>query len=134
MEDLERRFEDFVGGRLSAEGKGWMPATDLYEKDDRYIVRVDLPGMKEEDIEVSIVGDMLTIKGEKQEEMEVKEEDYYQCERSYGSFFRSIDLPSMIDAGKIEASYMDGVLEVTLPKSAEVKPKKIAVSAKKSNH
>jgi HSP20 family protein len=64
-------------------------------------------------------------------ESEVKEEDYYRCERSYGSFYRSIPLPSTVDASKIEASYEDGILEVTLPKTAEVKPKKVTVSAKK---
>ena len=73
----------------------------------------------------------MTIKGERKAESEVKEEDYYCCERSYGSFFRSIALPSHVDAQKIEASYEDGVLEVSLPKIPEVKPKKIAVSAKK---
>jgi HSP20 family protein len=117
--------------RLPVEEIGWMPAVDVLEKDDKFVVKAELPGMKEEDISVSVVGDTLTIKGEKKTETEVKEEDYYRCERAYGSFYRSIPLPSTVDAGKIEASYQDGVLEVTLPKAAEVKPKKIAVSAKK---
>ena len=73
----------------------------------------------------------MTLKGEKKAETEVKEEDYYCCERSYGSFFRSIALPSNVDTKKIDASYENGVLEVTLPKVAEVKPKKISISAKK---
>jgi HSP20 family protein len=108
-----------------------MPAVDVFEKNDKFIVKAEVPGMKEEDIDVSVVGDTLTIKGERKTETEVKEEDYYRCERSYGSFYRSIPLPSAVDASKIEASYEDGLLEVTLPKKAEVKPKKIAVSAKK---
>jgi len=87
--------------------------------------------MKEEDIDVSVVGDTLTIKGERKAESEAKEEDYYCCERSYGSFFRSVAVPSNVDAKEIEASYEDGVLEVNLPKTPEVKPKKITVSAKK---
>ena len=134
MEEWERRFEDLLGRpmwRLPVEEIGWMPAVDVLEKDDKFVVKAELPGMKEEDISVSVVGDTLTIKGEKKTETEVKEEDYYRCERAYGSFYRSIPLPSTVDSAKIEASYEDGVLEVTLPKAPEVKPKKIAVSAKK---
>ncbi len=134
IEDWERRFEDFLGRpmwRLPMEEKGWMPAVDIFEKDDKFVVKAELPGMKEEDIDVSVVGDTLTIKGEKKTESEVNEEDYYRSERTYGSFYRSVPLPSTVDADKIEANFEDGVLEVTLPKSAEIKPKKIAVAAKK---
>jgi HSP20 family protein len=134
LEEWERRFDDLFGRplwRLPVEERGWMPAVDVFEKEDRFIVKAELPGMKEEDIDVSVVGDTLSIRGEKQTETEVKDEDYYRCERSYGSFYRSIPLPSNVDAGKIEASFEDGVLDVALPKSAKVKPKKIAVSAKK---
>ena len=108
-----------------------MPHIDVFEKGDNLIIKAELPGMKEEDIDVSVVGDMLTIRGEKKAESEIKDEDYYRCERTYGSFYRSVSLPSGVDSSKIEANYEDGVLEVTLPKSPEVKPKKIAVSAKK---
>jgi len=134
LEEWERRFDDLFGRpswRLPVEERGWMPAVDVFEKADRFVVKAELPGMKEEDIDVSVVGDTLSIKGEKKTETEVKEEDYYRCERSYGSFYRSIPLPPNVDANKIEASFDDGVLEVALPKSAKVKPKKIAVSAKK---
>jgi HSP20 family protein len=103
----------------------------MFEKDDKYTVKAELPGMKEEDVDVSVVGDRLTIRGEKKAEHEVKQENYYRSERSYGSFFRSIDLPSDANPGKIEASYDDGVLEVTIPKTAVVKAKKVKVSAKK---
>ena len=134
LEEWERRFDDLLGRplwRLPVEERGWMPAVDVFEKEDKFVVKAELPGMKEEDIHVSVVGDTLSIKGEKKTETEVKEEDYYRSERSYGSFCRSIPLPSNVDADKIEASFEDGVLEVALPKSAKVKPKKIAVSAKK---
>jgi len=134
LEEWERRFDDLFGRpswRLPVEGRGWMPAVDVFEKEDRFVVKAELPGMKEEDIDVSVVGDTLSIKGEKKTETEIKEEDYYRCERSYGSFYRSIPIPSNVDANKIEASFEDGILEVALPKSAKVKPKKIAVSAKK---
>jgi HSP20 family protein len=116
---------------MPVEERGWMPAVDVFEKEDRFVVKAELPGMKEDDIDVSVVGDTLSIKGEKKTETETKDEDYYRCERSYGSFYRSIPIPSNVDADKIEASFEDGVLEVALPKSAKVKPKKIAVSAKK---
>jgi HSP20 family protein len=134
LEEWERLFDEFFGRqlrRLPVEEKGWMPAVDVFEKEDRFVVKAELPGMKEEDINVSVVGDTLSIKGERKTETEVKDEDYYRCERSYGSCYRSIPLPPNVDADKIEASFEDGVLEVALPKSAKVKPKKIAVSAKK---
>jgi len=134
LEEWERRLDDLFGRplwRLPVEEKGWIPALDVFEKEDKFVVKAELPGMKEDDIDVSLVGDTLSIRGEKKTETEVKEENYYRCERSYGTFYRSIPLPSNVDADKIEASFEDGVLEVTLPKSAKVKPKKIAVSAKK---
>ena len=107
------------------------PAIEMFEKEDKFVVKAELPGMKEGDVDVSVADDTLTIKGERKTESKVKEEDYYCCERSYGSFSRSVALPSTVDAKKIEASYEDGVLEVSLPKAPEVKPKKISVSAKK---
>jgi HSP20 family protein len=139
MEEMERRFDELFGRpllpatwrRLPLEERGWAPAIEVFEKGDKFVIKAEVPGMKEEDVDVSVVGDTLTIRGEKKAESEVSEEDYYCCERSYGSFFRSIALPSTVDAKKIEASYEDGVLEVTLSKAAEVKPKKVPISAKK---
>jgi HSP20 family protein len=90
--------------------RGWTPALDIFEKDDRFVVKAELPGIKEEEID---------------------EKDYYHMERTYGSFFRSISLPSNVNADKIEAKFEDGVLEVSLPKTAEVKPKKVKVATKK---
>ncbi|MBA7699549.1 hypothetical protein ES703_108246 [subsurface metagenome] len=138
-EDMERRLEDILGRpflpavwrRIPTVEMGWAPAIEVFEKEDRFVVKAELPGMTEEDIDISVVDETLTIKGERKAETEVKEEDYYCCERSYGNFSRSIALPSTVDAKKIEASYEDGVLEVNIPKAAEVKPKKISVSAKK---
>jgi HSP20 family protein len=139
LEEMERRFDDMlswpllpaVWRRIPTMEMGWAPAIDVFEKEDKFVVKAELPGMKEEDIDISVVGDTLTIKGERKAESEVEEEDYYYCERSYGSFSRSIAIPSNVDAQKIEANYNDGVLEVSLPKTPEVKPKKISVSAKK---
>ena len=139
LEEVERRFDDIFGRpfvpaawrRFPIREMAWAPAVEVFEKEDKFVVRADLPGVKEEDIDVSIEGDMLTIKGEKESESEVKEESYYCCERSYGSFYRSIALPATVDSKKIEASYEDGVLEVSLPKAAKSKSKKVTVSAKK---
>ena len=116
---------------LALGGEG-MDTGNVFEKEDKFVVKAELPGMREDDIDVSVVGDTLTIKGEKKTEAEVKEDDYYHCERSYGSFFRSVALPSHVDAKKIEASYEEGVLEITLPKVPEVKPKKVPVTVKKA--
>lgn len=139
LEDVERRLDEILGRpslprvwrRFPFEAKEWLPAVEMFEKEDRFVVKAELPGMKEEDVDISVTDDTLTIKGEKKSESEVKEEDYYFSERSYGSFFRSIALPSNVDAKRIEACFDDGILEIDLPKVTEVKPKKIKVSAKK---
>jgi HSP20 family protein len=134
LEEWDRRFDDMLGRplwRLPVDERGWMPALDVFEKADKFVVKAELPGIKEEDIHVSVVGDTLSIRGEKKSETEVKEEDYYRSERSYGSFYRSIPIPANVNADKIEACFEDGVLEVALPKSAKAKPKKVTVSAKK---
>ncbi len=137
MDELERRFDEMFGWplmpavwRRSATERGWMPPIEMYEKNDKFMVKVELPGMKKEDIEISVVGDMLTIKGERKAEEEVKEDDYYFCERSYGSFQRSVTLPSAVDSKSIEAKFSDGILEVSLPKLQEAKPKKVEIKAK----
>jgi len=139
LEEMERGFNDLfswptlpaIWRRIPTMEMGWAPAIDVFEKDDRFVVKAELPGMEEKDIDVSVVGNRLIIKGEREAESEVEKEDYYYSERSYGSFSRSIDIPSDVDAKKIEANYEDGVLEVTLPKTPSVKPKKVSVSAKK---
>lgn len=138
LEEMEHRFDEVFGHsllpsiwrRLPMERMAWAPAIDVFERGDKLVVKAEVPGMKEDDIHVSVEGDMLTVRGEKKTESEVKEEDYYRSERSYGSFFRSVALPSTVDASKIEADYENGVLEVTLPKKPEVKPKKVAVKKK----
>ena len=136
---MGRRFEDVFGRPFlpgiwrvfPSEEFVWAPAIDVLEKEDKFLVKVELPGVKEEDVNVTVAGGTLTIEGEKKAESEVKKKGYYYSETSYGSFSRSITIPSTVDASKIEASYDKGVLEITLPKTPEVKPKKIAVAAKK---
>jgi HSP20 family protein len=106
-------------------------AVDIYETKDDVVVKASLPGVKPEDIEVSVVGDTLTIKGEVKEEKDIKEENYIRKERRYGSFCRSFTLPVSVDADKATAEFENGVLTLTLPKAEEVKPKTIAIKAKK---
>jgi HSP20 family protein len=107
------------------------PAVDVTESDKAYEIAAELPGMDEKDIEVNVANDGLTIKGEKKFEREEKQKDYYVSERRYGSFERHFGLPKDVEADKIEASFRNGVLKVTLPKTAEAqKPaKKIEVKA-----
>ena len=139
MEEIGQRFEDVFGRpflpgiwrAFPSEELVWAHAIDVLEKEDKFLVKVELPGVREEDVNVSVVGDTLTIKGERKAESELKEDDYYYCERSYGSFSRSLAVPSNVDAKKIEANYEDGVLKISLPKIPEVKAKRISVAAKK---
>lgn len=116
-------------GTPSDAEEGWAPALDIFEKDARFIVKIEIPGMKEDDIEVSTAGNTLTIKGEKKSE-EIEQEDYYHVERFYGKFTRSIALPLNINTDNIEAKYENGVLEVSLPKGAATMPKKVKVAGK----
>jgi HSP20 family protein len=116
---------------LNAEDEIWVPVIDVIEMQDQFLLKVELPGVKDEDISLSISGDTLTIEGEKKTEPEVKKKDYYYSESSYGSFARSITIPSTVDINKIEAGRDTGVLEITLPKTADIKPEKIAITPKK---
>ena len=133
LEEIERRFEDVFGRTFLSwwpmRGVEWLPTADVIEREDSFVVQVELPGMKREDIDVSVTGTTLNISGERKAEAEVKKEGYRRRERSYGSFSRSMSLPSNVDADKIKASYEDGVLELVLPKTAETKPKKVVVSS-----
>ncbi len=127
--DLDRFFEDFFKSPLSLNtfAKGIVPLIDLYEKDDKIIVKAELPGIKAEEIELSIDGNLLNIRGEKKKKDEVKEKDYYRLERSYGFFQRVVELPTEVKASGAKASYKDGLLEVELPKSKEEKKNKIKI-------
>ncbi len=115
------------GGEEDLESSVWVPAVDIRETDEGYILKVDLPGMKKEDIQVDISDNTLTIKGERKIESEAKKEDYVRIERIYGAFSRSFALPPNVDASKIKAKYENGVLELVLPKKEEAKPKKINI-------
>ncbi|MBC7242276.1 MAG: Hsp20/alpha crystallin family protein [Anaerolineae bacterium] len=131
-EAMDRLFEEsIVWPRSLLAPAAQTFAVDIYETKDDVVVKASLPGVKPEDIEVSVVGDTLTIKGEVKEEKDIKEENYIRKERRYGSFCRSFTLPVSVDADKATAEFENGVLTLTLPKAEEVKPKTIAIKAKK---
>ena len=105
-------------------------AVDMYETKDSVVIKTAIPGIKTEDIEVSVSGDTLTVKAETQEEEEIKREDYLRRERRLGSYCRSVTLPGGLETDKAEADYTDGILTLNVPKAEEVKPKSIKVAAK----
>ncbi len=118
--------EDFV-----AAGSAFIPATNVRQDKDNVLVEMDLPGMKEGDVEISVENDVLTVSGKREEKKEVKKEDYYRKEVRSGSFSRSVILPMTVKGDKAEAEMEGGVLKITLPKAEEMKPKKIEVKMKK---
>ncbi len=105
----------------------WFPEFDLSETKNELIVKAEVPGINPKDVSISLVDNMLTIKGEKKQEKEEKEENYHLLERSYGSFTRSVRLPQEVQSDKITAAYKNGLLKVTLPKSEEAKTKEIKI-------
>lgn len=107
----------------------WMPAVDIREEAERFILTADVPGVDPKDIEITMENGILTIKGERKQEQVNEGDNYRRVERQYGSFYRRFSLPDTADADRITASSKNGVLEVVIPKSEEVKPKRIAVSA-----
>jgi len=109
------------------EGGDWTPAVDIKEEDDKYLLHADIPGVKPEEIEIAMDNGVITIKGERKQESEEEKENYTRIERSYGLFYRRFSLPDDTDPEKITATGKDGVLEVVIPKSEAVKPRKIQV-------
>ena len=139
LRELEHEMDDLFGGltrwpaREGATGllEGvWSPRVDILQVDDKIVVKADLPGLSKEDLDISVEDGHLTIKGERKHETEVKEDDFHRFERVYGTFERSFELPATVESEKIGATYKEGVLEVTLPKKPEAKPKQIAVKVK----
>jgi HSP20 family protein len=106
---------------------GWSPAFDVYEDKDNFYVRAELPGMKKEDIDLSMHNGSLSVSGERKDDEKLKEAEVYRAERFFGRFLRTITLPAQVAVDKIKAQYKDGILSVTLPKAEEAKPKHIDV-------
>ncbi|MBW1680948.1 MAG: Hsp20/alpha crystallin family protein [Deltaproteobacteria bacterium] len=130
--EVDRLFEDFFTrdpfrGFL---GEGdWMPAVDVSETGKKIVVKAEVPGMDAKDIDISLNGRVLTIKGEKRDEHKEEGENYHRVERRYGTFSRTFELPADVDANKVKATYKDGVLKLELPKTKEQSVKKIEVKS-----
>ena len=126
---MNRLFDRFFEGRPAngAVARRWIPAMDLVETGDHLVLRADLPGMTEDDIEIEIKDGVLTVSGERKSERESKGEGYHRVERAFGSFSRSLSLPEGVDTGKVEANFDKGVLEVRVPKPEETKPTRVEI-------
>jgi len=142
FEEMERRFEDFFRRPFSIFGPSWWPrlrkpefeeitsAVDIYEESNNVVVKAELPGIKKEDIDLSLTDNTLKISGEKKKEEKVEKKDYFSLERSYGSFTRTFSLPADVQTDKAEAKFKDGVLEIKIPKTEEAIKKAVKVSVK----
>jgi HSP20 family protein len=132
-EEMDRLFSQFMRRSDGEEGTWaqglWAPPVDIYETDDAFMLKAELPGFSKEDVNIEVHENRLIIRGERKRESEAKEEQYHRLERAYGRFERAFWLPTTVDTEKIQATFKDGVLELRLPKSAAAKPKQIPISA-----
>lgn len=128
--ETDRLFDRFLEGwpfRISAEERVWAPTADVSETTKEVIVKVEVPGMDPKDIDVFVAGDVLTLRGERKREKEEKDVNFHRVERSYGSFSRSIRLPSEVDTGKVNATYKEGILKICLRRTKAASVRKIEV-------
>jgi len=126
VEPVPRRWRRGLPTRIS-EASVVVPNVDMFERGNEVVLKAELPGMDRKDIDISLTKDSLTLKGEIKRDEEVKDEDYYCCERSYGSFTRTISLPSDVDTENVKASFKNGILEIVVPKKEEARVKEIKV-------
>src|SRR5215831_13766234 len=128
--ELANFFESWdVSGKEQLAAGTFVPAVDVYEDEHNLVLKMEIPGVSEEDLKVSLENNTLTVSGERKFEKEEKEENFHRIERRYGSFTRTFRLPSTVDAEKVEAGYDKGVLKITLAKRAEAKPKTIKIAS-----
>jgi len=128
MNELINSFFGRAGGPRTIPEGAWNPAVDVSETENAVYVSAEVPGLKKEDINISIQDNVLSFKGEKKQEKTRKDESLHCVERYYGSFHRSFSLPSQVDSSKVKATYKDGILTIELPKKEEAKPKEISIS------
>ena len=127
---MGRLFDDFFGRGLARHDDGdrlIAPALDITEDEHAFVVSAELPGLKKEDVQIQFENGVLSISGEKKQEVESKEKNWHRMERRFGAFYRSITLPAGVDVERVEATFTDGVLTVRIPKREELKPKAIRI-------
>jgi len=134
QERMNRLFEQTLdrsrGEREGMVAGTWAPAVDIYETPDSIVLQAELPGLSKDDIDIQVRDNVLTLKGERRSEKEVKEGNYLRVERAYGGFQRAFTLPAAVQADKVRAVFRDGVLDVSIPKAEEAKPKQIKIDVK----
>ena len=132
--ELASFFENFTepGGKDQLSAGSFVPPVDVYEDEQNLVLKLEIPGINDDDLDVQVENNTLTVKGERKFEKEEKEENFHRIERRYGSFLRTFRLPNTIDTDKVEAHYDKGILKISLAKRAEAKPKQIKVGASKT--
>ncbi|HUO87193.1 MAG TPA: Hsp20/alpha crystallin family protein [Thermoanaerobaculia bacterium] len=125
---MEELFNGPTGRGEELSNRPWRPAVDIRENNESYVLSAELPGLTKDDVEITIENNVLKLSGERRFEKEVKEEELHRVERAYGSFSRAFSLPTRVDAERVEASFADGILTVTVPKAAEARPRKIDIA------
>jgi len=125
--DVDRLFDAFFGADRD-QSRRWVPPVDLVEAEDHFVLKADLPGLSEQDVSIEVQDGTLTISGERKDEHESRERGWYRIERSFGSFSRSLTLPDGVNADAITARFENGVLEVSIPKPEERKPRRVEIS------
>jgi HSP20 family protein len=132
--EVNRLFNTFFDTPVAAgDARRWLPAMDLVETEDHFLLRADLPGLGEDDVSIEVEDSVLTISGERKAEHEERKEGYHRVERAYGSFSRSLTLPDGVDPEAVEASFDRGVLEVRIPKPEQRKPRRVSISVGGAN-
>jgi len=131
-EEMDKVFEDFFGSSHfpSLRREGWMPPVDVHETKKDVVVTIDIPAVDPKDVSITVVEDRLTVKGERKREEDLSQEEYYRSERVHGLFQRTIQLPMEVVGDKARATYKDGVLKITVPKSVRVVPKEVKIEIK----
>jgi HSP20 family protein len=128
-EPLFRLFDTFFNeGGEDLATRTWTPPVDIQETDDAYRIQVELPGMKKEDIQITLENNVLRLSGERKFEKDVKKENFHRIERVYGTFSRSFALPTQVSSDKVDATFQDGVLTITVPKAEQAKPRRISIA------
>ena len=126
---LNRTVNDSGTPRTEDSFGAWAPPVDIFERQDHIVIRVEFPGVQKEDMDVRIENGVLTLRGERRQDSDIKEQRALRMERVYGAFTRSFSLPATVDAAKVAAIYKDGILEVTVPTAESAKPKRVEIKA-----